>query len=126
MQKGKRTRTAEAAKRGKSNPHDLAIEERLAGCGRNEADHIVYVGELVERILKGEFGAVLKALTVGRVSSELQMSKDGKISSERVLGRIEMADGLWNDLEQYVHDKDRVRAPTLKDESVVAFNYSPE
>lgn len=91
--------------------HDTAIEERLAGCGRKEAEHIIYVGELVERILKHEFGAVLRALTAGRTGAELQANRDGKLSADRILGRIEMADALWSDLEQFVIDKDAQLAP---------------
>lgn len=90
---------------------DVAIEERIAGCGRKEAEHIIYVGQLVERMLKSEFGAVLKALTAGRTSAELGGNKDGHISADRILGRIEMADSLWGDLEQFVLDKDAQLRP---------------
>lgn len=118
---------------------DIAIEERLAGCGRLEPQHIIYVGELVERILKSEFGAVIKALTAGRTSAELSANKDGKLSSDRILGRLEMADNLWNDLEQFVLDKDAQMAPmktrgseqesiSVSDEKISreeSFTYSP-
>jgi hypothetical protein len=90
---------------------DIAIEERLAGCGRKESEHIIYVGALVERTLKGEFGAVLKALTAGRTSAELSSNRDGKMSADRILGRLEMADNLWADLEQFVLDKDAQLKP---------------
>lgn len=98
---------------------DIAIEERLAGCGRQESEHIIYVGELVERMLNGEFGAVLKALTAGRTSAELASNKDGKVSSERILGRLEMADSLWSDLEQFVLDKDAMLRPLPVAERVI-------
>lgn len=90
---------------------DVAIENRLLGCSKKEAEHIIYVGQLVERILNSEFGAVLKALTAGRASAELAANKDGKLSSDRILGRIEMADSLWSDLEQFVLDKDAQLKP---------------
>lgn len=90
---------------------DVAIEERIAGCGRKEAEHIIYVGQLVERMLKSEFGAVLKALTAGRTSAELSGNRDGKITSDRILGRCEMAESLWGDLEQFVLDKDAQLRP---------------
>lgn len=96
---------------------DIAIEERIAGCGRKEAEHIIYVGQLVERMLKSEFGAVLKALTAGRTGAELAANKDGHISSDRILGRIEMADSLWSDLEQFVLDKDAQLRPIETHES---------
>lgn len=95
----------------KRSATDIAIEDRLAGCGRLEAEHIIYVGELVERMLKSEFGAVLKALTAGRASAELSANRDGKLSADRILGRLEMADGLWSDLEQFVLDKDSQLRP---------------
>lgn len=95
----------------KRSQTDIAIEERIAGCGRKESEHIIYVGELVERMLKGEFGAVLKALTAGRVSAELSSNRDGKLSADRILGRLEMADGLMADLEQFVIDKDSQLQP---------------
>lgn len=95
----------------KRTSNDVAIEDRLAGCGRKEAEHIIYVGELVERMLKSEFGAVLKALTAGRTSAELGSNRDGKLSADRILGRLEMADGLWSDLEQFVIDKDTQLRP---------------
>lgn len=91
----------------------LPIEERLAGCGRQEVEHIVYVGELVEKVLNSEFGAVLKALTTGRISYELTLNRESTVSPDRILGRLEMADLLWKDLEQYVIDKDAVQRPII-------------
>lgn len=102
----------------KRSQTDIAIEERLAACGRLEAEHIIYVGELVERLLKSEFGAVLKALTAGRASAELASNKDGKLSADRILGRLEMADSLWSDLEQFVIDKDSQLRPIPRQEKV--------
>lgn len=122
--KSKKQEVADAAKKSKTTQIDIAIEERLAGCGRNEEEHIIYVGQLVERILKGEFGAVIKALTVGRISSELASSKSGSVSSDRILGRLEMAEHLWNDLELYVLDKDKLLAP-VKNDGVQFYNYAP-
>lgn len=112
MQKVKRGRGRPRKVRQKiKNPKVFDIEERLTGCSRREAQHIIYVGTLVEHALLGEIGAVIKALTAGRVSAELASNKDGKLSSERVLGRVEMANSLWDDLEQFVIDKDNVNKP---------------
>ncbi len=106
---------------------DESIEERLASAGRGDVSAIIHLRDLVERTLKGEFGAILKALTVGRTSRELAENRDGKLSSDRVLGRIEMAELLWNDLEQYVIDGDSLLVPTKGDnDSIVSYNYSPE
>lgn len=112
-----------AITKAKKTKQDKAIEERLSACARHEAQHIIYVGELVERTLKGEFGAVLKALTAGRVSQELQAAKVSGISSDRVLGRLEMAENLWNDLEQFVLDKDKLQQPIAREEKEV-FSYT--
>lgn len=106
---------------------DESIEERLASAGRGDVSAIIHLRDLVERTLKGEFGAILKALTVGRTSRELAENRDGKLSSDRVLGRIEMAELLWNDLEQYVIDGDSLLVPTKgENDSMVSYNYSPE
>ncbi len=106
---------------------DESIEERLASAGRGDVSAIIHLRDLVERTLKGEFGAILKALTVGRTSRELAENRDGKLSSDRVLGRIEMAELLWNDLEQYVIDGDSLLVPTKgENDSIVSYNYSPE
>lgn len=115
-----------AIKKAKKSRQDEEIEERLAGCSRHEAQHIIYVGDLVERVLKSEFGAVLKALTAGRISSELS-TRDSAVSSERRIGRLEMANDLWQDLEQFVLDKDNVQKNLLRsgEEAVEAFNYTP-
>ena len=98
----------------RTNKHLKIIEERLLLCAKGDHDSTIYIGELVERCLTGEIGAVLKALTAGRTAIEIQRNRDSKLSAERVLGRIEMADLLWNDLEQYVADKDAILQP-LKD-----------
>lgn len=110
----------------KPSKQEKEIEERLAGASRNEASHIIYLGELVERTLRSEFGAVLKALTAGRISMELS-TRDSTISSDRRIGRLEMANELWTDLEQYVIDKDKVQEALLREEglTVNTFNYHP-
>ena len=98
----------------------VTIEERMIR--RNQED-IEYLGDLVERHYQGEFGKVLTALTQGRVMEEALRPKNGE-SSERILGRIEMAAKLTQDLEQFIYDRDKLRAPKEKEpelmESVVA------
>jgi hypothetical protein len=111
MPRSKKKILSEEVKKSKDTYSKTLIEDRLAGCGRNEVEHIIYVGELVEKAIKSEFGAILKALTAGRVSTELNANKSGSLSSDRVLGRIEMANNLWDDLEQFVLDKDKLQAP---------------
>ena len=115
-----------AISKAKKTRQDEDIEERLAGCSRHEAQHIVYVGDLVEKVLRSEFGAVLKALTAGRISTELA-TRDSSISSDRRIGRLEMANDLWQDLEQFVLDRDNVQKNFLRsgEESVETFNYAP-
>lgn len=111
----------------RSNEIDTTIDERLTACSRGDSSSVIYIRDLVERTLKGEFGAILKALTVGRTSRELAENRNGKLSSDRVLGRIEMAEILWNDLEQYVLDGDALLSSTnTGNDSMVVFNYSPE
>lgn len=124
MPKGRKPKTIhDEIKKQKKTSVELGIEERLEGCSRNDAAHIIYVGELVERILKSEFGAVLKALTAGRISTELS-TRDATVSSDRRIGRLEMANDLWNDLEQFVLDKDKIiQDELLKEMPVTTFNY---
>lgn len=89
------------------------IEERMI---RRNAEDIEYLGDLVERHYNGEFGKVLTALTQGRVMEEALRAKNGE-SSDRVLGRIEMAAKLTQDLEQFIADRDRLREPKKKEET---------
>lgn len=91
------------------------IEERMI---RRNIEDIEYLGDLVERHYTGEFGKVLTALTQGRVMEEALRHKNGE-SSERVLGRIEMAAKLTQDLEQFIADRDRLRAPKEKEEQLI-------
>jgi hypothetical protein len=109
----------------KQTRHERDIESKLIGCSRKEAQDIIYVGLLVERTLRGEFGAVLKALTAGRIASELS-DRTSTVASERRVGRLEMANQLWEDLEEYVHDKDRMQASIIKEDMPVeTYNYTP-
>jgi len=107
----KRKVISDSIKQTRKNAQQISIEERLAGCGRQEPEHIEYVGSLVEIVLKGEFGAILKALTAGRLSMELYSSKTSNRSSDWHLGRASMANDLWHDFEQFVIDADKLRQP---------------
>lgn len=114
-----RTKDVEIAiKKARKTRQDKTIEDRLTACSRQEKQEIIYIGELVEKTLKGEFGAVLKALTAGRVSQELQNAKSSGIPSDRILGRCEMAENLWNDLEQFVLDKDKLLQPLEREQAL--------
>lgn len=104
----------------------LDIEERIAACGRGEPSHIIYIGGVIEQALKGEVGAIIKALTAGRIAMELSNNKDGRISSDRLMGRLEMAQTLWSDLENYVLDKDKLLAEKRDDKQVEQYVSSPE
>ena len=126
MARKKKQALSDVVKRGAETPVQLSIEERLAAAGRNEPDAVIYIGQLVERVLQGEFGAIIKALTAGRISTELSQARGSMTSSDRILGRLEMAENLWNDLEQFVMDKDSLNKPQSYDEGVQSFNYSPE
>ena len=125
MAKSKKQSISDSVKKSKDTQVDLAIEERLAGCGRKEPEHIQYVGLLVERALTGEIGAILKALTAGRISMELDISKASSKSSDWHLGRASMGNDLWHDLEQFVLDKDALNRPKQDDEGVHVYNYGP-
>lgn len=125
MPRGKRRVISDIAKKSKETQIQLSIEDRLAGCGRNEPEHIKYVGYIVENMLKSEAGAIIKALTAGRISMELESAKTSEKTSDWHLGRASMGNDLWNDLEQFVLDKDKLQKPD-EYEGVQSFNYSPE
>ncbi len=125
MKRSKSRDISKIAVKIKKSQADIAIEERLTKCAKGETEHIIYVGEIVERTLKGEFGAIIKALTAGRASRELAENRDGKLSPDRILGRIEMADTLWMDLEQFVEDKDKAFEPIKEDEiAMQTYNFT--
>jgi hypothetical protein len=122
----KKKSLAEVVKKQEDTPIQMSIEDRLTAASRNDPDAVIYVGQLVERVLRGEFGAIIKALTAGRISTELSQARGSMTTSDRILGRLEMAENLWNDLEQFVLDKDKLQKPESYDQGVQAFNYSPE
>lgn len=104
-----------------SNSNDSKIHESLVACANGDPSAIVEIGGLVESFLKSPMAVVLESLTVGRRSMELEQARQSQMSSDRFLGRIEMADLIWKDLEQFVHDKDmatkRIRVSRTPEES---------
>lgn len=93
-----------------------AIDERLASAAQGELRDIVYIGELVEKVLLGEFGSVLRALMKGRAAMELNESRvTAKVSADRYLGRLDAYERILSDLEQYVLDKDFAFKKILED-----------
>lgn len=113
-----------------SNSNDSRIHEVLVSCAQGDPSAIIEIGQLVENFLKSPMAVVLESLTVGRRSMELEQSRQAQMSSDRFLGRIEMADLIWKDLEQFVHDKDmatkRVRVSRTPKESHSADMPEPE
>jgi len=122
----KRKVLAEVVKKNVDSQVQLSIEDLIAAAGRNEPDAVIRLGQIVETTLKSQFGAIIKALTAGRISTELGGARASHTSSDRILGRLEMAENLWNDLEQFVLDKDKLSRPQGYDENVQVFNYHPE
>ena len=107
------------------NKLDSEIDERLVACSKGDRDSIIQVGCLVENIIKGPFGSVLRALTTGRIDMELQGNKDGKLSADRILGRCEMGSTLWHDLETFVLEKDALLRP-IKERKFKESSEAPE
>lgn len=86
---------------------DQAIDDRLANAARGELKEVIYIGQIVEDQLKGEFGSILRALLRGRSAAELAESRvHTAMTSDRFLGRLDAYDKILQDLEQYVIDKD--------------------
>lgn len=96
---------------------DVEVEDRLAACAKGDLQQIVHVGTLVENILKGEFGGILRSLVRGRSSMNLSESRQhgGTLSADRYLGRLDAYDNLLTDLEQYVTDKDSAISKMMKE-----------
>ncbi len=113
-----------------SNAHDARIKESLVSCAKGDPSAIIEIGQTVENFLNSPMAVVLESLTVGRRSNELEQSRQSQLSSDRFLGRIEMADLIWKDLEQFVHDKDmatkRIRVSRTPVESHSANTPEPE
>jgi hypothetical protein len=90
----------------------MTIQERLA---RRSPEDVIYLGDVVEKhYVQSEFGDILEALLNGRVMDEALRQQ--VIPADRVLGRIEMAAKLKQDLEQYVIDRDKMKAPVEQEE----------
>ena len=113
-----------------SNANDSRVKESLVSCAQGDSSSIIEIGQMVENFLKSPMAVVLESLTVGRRSMELEQSRQSQMSSDRFLGRLEMADIIWKDLEQFVHDKDmatkRIRVSRTPVESHSANTPEPE
>jgi len=123
--KSKKQSISDSVKKSKDSQVSLAIEERITLCGKKDPESIQYVGLLVERALNGEIGEILKALTAGRISMELDSAKVSGKSSDWHLGRASMGNDLWYDLEQFVIDKDNLNRPIQHEDGVHVYNYGP-
>lgn len=108
MPKSKAKNTPKAEKRKLEQPDiEKNINDRLAQAAQGDKQQIVYIGAVVEKVLMGEFGSILRALLKGRSSMTLQESRHtSKLPAERYLGRLDAYERIFEDLEQYVLDKD--------------------
>lgn len=94
------------------------IKERTE---RNEVEDKIYLGTLVEKAMKGEFGALIDCLLDGMRRAVLEQSiRTGAISAERYLGRIEAMQVLRDELTQMVQIKDQLLDEKLDDSRVRA------
>src|SRR3990167_4578824 len=91
----------------------MTIRERMI---RRNSEDIIYIGDLVEQHVRGEFGEILTALTQGRVTEEA-LQERSNLSADRILGRIAMAATLSQDLEQYIIDRDDLMRPIHSEKS---------
>jgi hypothetical protein len=88
----------------------MSIKEALVR--RNKQDK-VEIGIAIERAMRGKFGDIFYALVEGLKKQELQDSKvfPSKLSSDRVLGRIEGLDTLVDSIELAIHEKNEILEP---------------
>ena len=90
-----------------------SIAERMI---RRQPADLIYIGDLVEKHCflgegkPSEFLQLLKALTEGRAEQEVLATPNG-VSAETILGRVQMAFKLVNDLQQFVIDRDDAKRP---------------
>jgi hypothetical protein len=93
----------------------MNIKEALV---RQSKQDKVEIGTIIERAMKGKFGDIFYAVVEGLKKQELQESRiyPAKLSSDRVLGRMEGLDMLIDSIEIAIHEKDEILAPIRNDE----------
>ena len=98
----------------------MDIKDRLVKAAQGEMESIVHIGNVVEKALGGDFGAILDALFEGLRTEQIRQNVNSSVSSDRVLGRIEMSTMIIEALEQYVLDKDNLlqESRTVPDKSL--------
>jgi len=98
----------------KTTSTQQAVREALMR--RSPAD-LILLGDIVERsYFNTGFNEILHALTQGRIMKEATENKNGT-PSDRILGRIEMAAMITQELEQFIIDRDNLRKPVRQEES---------
>ncbi len=78
----------------------MTIEERMS---RNEAEDQIYIGQLAEQHLRGEFGQMLRCIIEGIKDDKLyQSEKNSTLPADRTLGIIVGLAALQSRLEECV------------------------
>ena len=78
----------------------MNFSERLS---RNATEDAVYIGEVVEKALAGDFGELLRAIVEGMKDEYLYLSeKDAALPADRTLGRIEALNKVQLRLDECV------------------------
>jgi hypothetical protein len=91
----------------------MKLEQRLE---RLEDEDLLIIGEKVQQFLDSELGKLFKNKLLPNLQKmEIERSRDGKISADRALGRIEAYNVVLSDLENFVASKKELERPIRQD-----------
>lgn len=101
----------------------MTIEEKMA---RNEVQDQIEIGEIAERIAKGNAGLLMKCLMEAIQQEKIQEADiDSRVSPDRVLGYVTAFAKLKDRLDQCVEIKNQLLADR-KEESEVKSGEAPQ
>jgi len=87
---------------------------------RNEIEDQIEIGRIVEDAINSEFGTLLNVIINGLIDEEIYESRSSrnKLSSDRILGRIESYNKLQDALETCMATKKELQEDIRKESSV--------
>ena len=95
----------------------MTIEEKMS---RNNNLDQIEIGQIIDSVLKGNFGEVLRAMIEGMKANYLEISENlVALSADRTLGRIESLNKLQDRLD-YAVEIARQLQEEEKEEKVVS------
>ncbi len=86
----------------------MKIKDRL---DRQDNEDIIIIGEAVEAFLRSDAGEIFHLMISNLQKLEMQNSRNGSISAERALGRIEAYETVISDFQTFVDRKYEIQRP---------------